>query len=150
MARMHSRDKGKSGSSKPIKKVPSWAPYQGKEAEKLVLKYTKAEKSSSEIGSILRDSYGIPSVKALTGKTVTKILEENKLTKSLPEDLLNLIKKLVHIQQHFEKNRQDMTAKRGYELTTSKIRRLVKYYKKSKKLAADWKLDTKRLKIYLE
>ena len=150
MARMHSRDKGKSGSSKPVKKVPSWAPYKDKEVEKLVTKYAKAEKSTSEIGAILRDSYGIHSVKALTGKSVLKILQEHDLVKSLPEDLLNLIRKLVHINQHFEKNRQDMTAKRGYELTTSKIRRLTKYYKKSKRLPADWKLDTKRLKIYLE
>jgi small subunit ribosomal protein S15 len=150
MARMHSRDKGKSRSDKPMKKVPSWAPYKGKEVEKLVVKYAKAEHSSSEIGMILRDSYGINSVKALTDKTITKILIEKKLTKQLPEDLLNLIRKMIHVTTHFEKNRQDKTAKRGLELTSSKIRRLIKYYKQTKKLPADWKLDMNRLKIYLE
>jgi small subunit ribosomal protein S15 len=150
MAKMHSRDKGKSRSKKPAKRVPSWAPYKGKDVEKLVLKYAKAGKSSSEVGLILRDAYGINSVKALTNKKITAILKENKLTKDLPEDLLSLIKKLIHVKQHFEKNRQDMTSKRGYQLTSSKIRRLVKYYHKSKRLPADWKLDMTRLKMYLE
>ncbi len=147
---MHSRDKGKSRSSKPPKSIPSWAPHKGKEVEKLVVKYAKADHSSSEIGMILRDNYGIQSVKALTEKTISQIMEENGITKTLPEDLLNLIRKMIHVKTHFEKNRQDKTAKRGLLLTSSKIRRLVKYYKASKKLPADWKLDMNRLKIYLE
>ena len=150
MARMHSRAKGSSGSKKPIKKIPSWAPYKDKDVEKLVVKYAKAEKSTSEIGTILRDSYGINSVKALTGKTVSTILEENKLLKELPEDLLSLIKKMVDIKRHLEKNKMDQTARRGMLLTSSKIRRLTKYYKRTERLPADWKLDTDRLKIYIE
>ncbi|MAG73175.1 30S ribosomal protein S15, partial [archaeon] len=130
MARMHSRDKGKSGSSKPIKAIPSWAPYKGKEVEKLIIKYGKEGKSASEIGTLLRDKYGINSVKAVTKKKVTTILRENKLASELPEDLLALIRKLVAVKAHFEKNRQDMTCKHGVELTSSKVRRLVKYYQK--------------------
>lgn len=150
MARMHSRNKGKSGSTTPIKRVPVWAPYKGKDVEKLVVKYAKAGNSSSEIGTILRDSYGIHSVKALTEKKIGTILEEQKLAKELPEDLLSLIKKLVDVKQHMEKNGQDMTAKRGLQLTSSKIRRLIKYYQNSKRLPADWKLDMNRLKMYTE
>jgi small subunit ribosomal protein S15 len=150
MARMHSRKKGKSGSSVPAKIVPSWAPYKGKEVEKLIIKYAKAGNTASEIGIVLRDSYGINSVKALTEKKITQVLTENKLAKELPEDLLNLIKRLIAINQHFEKNRQDQTAKRGQLLTNSKIRRLIKYYKSSKRLPSDWKLDQKRLKMYIE
>lgn len=147
---MHSRKKGKAKSTKPIKKVPSWAPYKGKEIEKLVIKFAKAGKTTSEIGIFLRDSYGINSVKALAGKSISAILKENNLTKDLPEDLLNLIKKMVEVKTHLEKNRQDMTAKRGLQLTSSKIRRLIKYYQKSKRLPADWKFDPNRLKMYLE
>lgn len=149
MARMHSRRKGKSGSKRPIKRVPTWSPYRGKEVEKLVVKYAKADKSSSEIGAILRDSYGIHSVKALTDKTVSHILSENKLHKELPEDIVALIRKMVAVTQHLEKNKQDKTALRGLQLTSSKIRRLVKYYKRVGKLPQDWQLDTTRLKIYL-
>jgi small subunit ribosomal protein S15 len=150
MARMHSRKKGKARSTKPVKRVPSWAPYKGKEVERLVIKYAKAGNSSSEIGVILRDSYGINCVKTLTEKTVTTILKENKLMKELPEDLLNVMKKLIAVRTHQEKNRQDKTAVRGALLASSKIRRLVKYYKRSKRLPADWKLDMNRLKMYLE
>ena len=147
---MHSGAKGKSGSKKPIKKVPSWAPFKEKDVEKLIVKYAKAGKSSSEIGLLLRDAYGINSVKALTGKKVTAVLEENNLTKELPEDLLNLIKKIILVQQHLEKNKQDQTAKRGIILTTAKINRLIKYYKRNKRLSQEWKLDMTRLKMYLE
>ncbi len=150
MARMYSRRKGKSGSTRPIMKVPTWAPYKGKEVEKLVIKYAKAGKSGSEIGVILRDSYGINSVQALTDKKITAILQENSAAKTLPEDILSLIKKLIAVKQHLEKNKQDQTAKRGLNLTSSKIRRLVKYYQRSNKLPADWKLDMNRLKMYLE
>ena len=147
---MHSRARGKSGSKRPLKKVPSWAPYKEKEVEKLVIKYAKAGKSSSEVGIILRDSYGINSVKALTGKSVSAVLKENQLEKKLPEDILNLIKKMIAIRQHLEKNKQDQFAKRGLTLTDSKIRRLVKYYKRVGRLPETWTLETDRLKMYLE
>jgi small subunit ribosomal protein S15 len=150
MARMHSRAKGKSGSTKPAKKVPSWAPYKEKEVEKLIIKYAKEGKSTSEIGIVLRDRYGINSVKALTGKKVTQVLEENKMTGKLPEDLRSLLRKLIAVKAHLERNNHDMTSKRGVLLTTSKIRRLVKYYQNTGKLPADWKLDMDRLKMYLE
>jgi small subunit ribosomal protein S15 len=150
MARMHSRDKGKSGSSKPVKETPAWAPYKGKDVEKLIVKYAKAGKKASEIGLVLRDSFGIHNVKALTNKKITQILADNDLKKEIPEDLQNLIRKLVAAKTHFEKNRQDMTAKHGIELTSSKILRLVRYYQKSHKLPEGWKLDMNRLKMYLE
>src|SRR3989344_6965959 len=141
MARMHSRRKGKSGSKVPPKRIPSWALYKGKEVEKLIQKYGKAGKSTSEIGMILRYSYGINSIKALTGKKVNAILKEQGITRALPEDLLALIKKLITIKTHSEQNRQDQTAKRGFILTSSKIRRLVKYYKRSKVLDPEWSLN---------
>jgi len=150
MARMYSRDRGKSGSVKPDKAVPSWAAYTDKEVEKLVIKFKKAGKSTSEIGMVLRDMYGINSVKAITGKKLGQIVVENKLAPELPEDLLSLIRKMVEIKAHLEKNHKDETAKRGFILTGSKIRRLIKYYKQSGKMAADWKLDYDRLKMYLE
>ncbi len=147
---MHSPGRGKSGSKKPLKKVPSWAPYKESEVEKLVVKYAKSGKTASEIGLVLRDAYGINSVKALTGKTITALLAENKLSKKLPEDLMSLIKKLIDIKSHVEKNKHDETANRGLILTVSKINRLVKYYRNTSRLPADWKLDQDRLKMYLE
>ena len=69
MARLYSGKKGRSGSTKPVRKVPpSWLKYKPAEVEKLVLKLAKEEKSSAEIGIILRDTYGIPNVKSITSK----------------------------------------------------------------------------------
>jgi len=150
MARMHSGAHGKAGSKRPAQHTPSWAPYKEKEVEKLVIKYAKAGKSSSEIGMILRDSYGINSIPALTGKKVGAILSEHNVSKILPEDMLALIKKVIDIKAHIEKNNHDQTAKRGLILTGSKIRRLAKYYKRTGALAQEWDLDMNRLKMYLE
>ncbi len=150
MARMHSRSKGKSGSKKPLKHVPAWTPYQGKEVEKLVVKYAKTGKTNAEIGLLLRDSYGINSVKALVEKKIGSILKENKVRRKLPDDVTALIKRMIGIKAHLEKNKHDETAKRGLLLTDSKLRRLVKYYKRSGRLATDWTLDQEKLKMYLE
>lgn len=147
---MHSGARGKSGSKRPAKHVPGWAPYKENEVEKLAVKYAKAGKSPSEIGLILRDSYGINSVQALTNKKLGAILQEHHVAKKLPEDLLALIKRMIAIRQHLEKNKHDEFGQRGLILVGSKIRRLVKYYKKNKKISVDWKLDTGRLKMYLE
>ncbi|MAE13669.1 30S ribosomal protein S15 [Candidatus Woesearchaeota archaeon] len=151
MARMHSRKKGVSGSTKPIeKKAPTWLQYKGKEAELLVVKYAKEGKSPSVIGTYLRDVYGIPDVKLITKKAVTEILAERKLLKEIPEDLMALIKKAVLIRKHMAVNHKDMPGKRGLQLTESKINRLAKYYKRTGKLAVSWKYDPERIKLQVE
>jgi len=148
MARMHSRKKGKSGSTRPSeRKKQTWVKYNAKEVESLVTKLAKQEKTASEIGLILRDSYGIPDVKVITDKKITQILEENKLNSNIPEDLLNLIKKHINLTSHRESNKQDKTANRGLQLTESKINRLVKYYKNTGKLPKDWKFDRSKAKL---
>ena len=147
---MHVRRKGKSGSKKPSRKRTDWLGYGPKEIEEMIVKLAKEDKTPSEIGTILRDSYGIPSVSAVTKKKITQILEENKLAQKLPYDMLALIQKEVAIMKHMDANKKDMSAKRGLQLTDSKIRRLVKYYKKIGRLPADWKYDKKRAKLLLE
>ena len=151
MARMYSRKKGKSRSTNPSeKKVSSWVQYSAKEIELLVVKFAKEGKTASQIGLYLRDEYGIPDVKLLTKKSITKILEEKKLAKKLPEDLTALLKKVVAIKEHLINNKKDQPAKRGLQLTESKILRLVKYYRNSGKLPADWKYNPKQIKLYIE
>lgn len=150
MARMHSRKKGKAGSHKPVGKKNTWVRYKPKEVELLITKMAKEGKSSSQIGVYLRDNYGIPDAKVLLKKPIMQVLKEKKITKELPEDLLNLIKKSVMIRKHLEENRQDKTAVRGLQLTDSKIRRVVKYYKKMGVLPLDWKYDAESLRLYVE
>lgn len=151
MARMHSRKKGKSGSKRPVRKtLPSWIRYKPKEIELIVIKLAKEGKTTSEIGAILRDVYGIPDVKKLMKKNITKLLEEKKLKQAIPEDLLALIKRSIAIKKHLEENHKDEVAKRGLILTESKIRRLVKYYKKTKKLPVDWKYEPAKIRLFIE
>jgi small subunit ribosomal protein S15 len=150
MARMHSRAKGKSGSKRPAKKtVPSWVKYKPKEVELLIVKYAKEGKKPSQIGLYLRDEYGIPDASLITKKSITLILKEKNMLEEIPEDIMALIRKAVLIKKHLEENKNDMPAKRGLQLTDSKIRRLVKHYKKSGRLPQDWKYDPEKIKLYI-
>jgi len=150
MARMYSRKKGKSKSTKPIKQVkPIWVRYSAKEIESLIVKLSKAGKTASQIGLILRDAYGVPAVKVLNKKKITKILEENKLRPELPEDLNSLIRREIKLIKHLEPNKKDYTAKRGLQITESKIHKLTKYYKRTKRLPADWTYDREKAKLII-
>ena len=150
MARLHSRKKGKSGSTKPIKKVrPSWVRYGDKEAEQLVIKLAKQGYTQSKIGIALRDIYGIPDVRTITNKNISFILKENKLSSEIPEDLLDLIRKETKVHKHLEANKGDRTAMRGLQLTESKIKRLVKFYKAKGKLHKNWKYDREQAKLLI-
>ncbi len=145
MARMHSRKRGKHGSKKPAKKTsPSWTLYDAKKAELLIAKLAKDGKSTSQIGILLRDIYGIPSVLALCGKSISAILREKKLLTEVPEDLTTLFKKYSAIGKHLESNKHDETAARGLHLTESKINRLIKYYKRSGRIQETQKFDAER------
>jgi small subunit ribosomal protein S15 len=109
-----------------------------KEAEENVVSLANAGHSPSKIGLILRDEHSVKNFHEFTGKTIKAVLGENNLLGDIPEDLLNLIRKSVMLYGHMEKNHKDYSAKRGYELTVSKIRKLSKYYVKKKILPNDW------------
>ncbi|MBS3149288.1 30S ribosomal protein S15 [Candidatus Woesearchaeota archaeon] len=148
MARMHSRKKGKSGSIKPIKKTkPTWVRYSETEVESLVVKLAKAGNNSAKIGLILRDSYGVPDVKIITKNKIGDILKNQKLSPAYPDDFTSLIKKEINIQKHLEKFKKDQVAKRGLKLTSSKINRLAKYYKRKGILPEDWRYDREKAKL---
>ncbi|MBU5689671.1 MAG: 30S ribosomal protein S15 [Candidatus Aenigmatarchaeota archaeon] len=151
MARMHARKKGKSGSKRPpVKTAPRWVGYKKVEVEKLVVNLAKEGNRSAKIGLILRDRYGIPSVKQITGKTIKAIMKENKVYPNYPEDLLDLLKRAVNLRNHLEINRKDYTSKRNLVNLESKIRRLGKYYVKTKVLPRDWVYDPERAKLIVQ
>jgi len=151
MARMHSRKRGKSGSKKPVKKVlPVWLRYEPKEVELIMAKLAKDGKNASEIGTLLRDTYGIPDVRLLFKKKISSILKEKNIAPEVPDDLTSLIRKSVGTRKHIENNRKDQTAKRGLTLTESKIKRLTKYYKRTGKLSSEWKYDPERAGFFMK
>ena len=140
MGRLHrSRKNGKSGSKRPVLGDLSFVELKPKEVENLILEMAQKEDlKSSKIGLRLRDQYGVPSVKDFVGKSISKILEENKLKKQVPEDLDDLVKRYQNIKKHIESNSRDTHNKRSLLLCESKIRRLMTYYKDRGILDRKW------------
>jgi ribosomal protein S15P/S13E len=86
----------------------------------------------------MRDRYGVPLVKSITGKNVHEILRGNEQAGALPEDLGALLKKADDLRRHLEKNRKDHVNKRSLAMIESKIHRLVKYYRARGQLRPEW------------
>jgi small subunit ribosomal protein S15 len=119
------------------------------EVEKLIVELRNNGLSSSKIGIVLRDTYGIPNVKPVTKKSLTEVLRDNGVAPELPEDLINLINKALNLRDHLQENKKDLHNKRALQLTESKIRRLVNYYKRRAVLPEKWsyRLDTVEMLI---
>ena len=141
MARTHARVKGKSGSSRPVNADLSLVSLKKKEVEDLIIKLASEDVKPSMIGLVLRDKYAVPSVKAVCGKSIGKILEEKKMSLSIPEDLQSLVEKAKKLKKHMEFNTRDVHNKRGLLLIESKIRRLSTYYKNTGKIPANWSMN---------
>jgi len=151
MARMYSRKKGKSRSHKPpIRIVPRWFEMKKEEVEKLITELARKGYSSARIGMILRDQYGVPDVKTIVGKSITQVMKENSLYPQYPEDLLNLFKKAVNLYDHLMRHKKDKTSKKGFENLISKIRRLIKYYKRKKILPQDFEFDVEKARLIIQ
>lgn len=148
---MHSRKRGKSGSHRPPSKtVPDWVDYTASDVEELVVKLAKAGTPPALIGLTLRDVYGIPSIRNITGKKLTQILAENKLKPTYPEDLMNLIRKAVRMRRHLAQNKRDVHNKCKLIHVESKIKRLVRYYRETGKLPRDWTYDPAKAELLVK
>ena len=105
----------------------------------LIVRFAKKGFTESQIGVILRDQYGIPQVRFLTGKKIHRILKKKGVAPKIPEDLYHLIKKAVAMRKHLEKNKKDLDAKFRLNLKESRIHRITRYYRKTGKVAANFK-----------
>ena len=137
---MYSRRKGKSRSTRPINsEIPDWIDITTEEIEQKVAELYEQGYTKSEIGMRLRDWHGVPYSKLVTGKKISQILEEKGIEAKVPEDLENLITQAIRLRKHIKVNHKDFHNKRALHLAESKVRRLVKYYKRKNKLPKDWK-----------
>lgn len=151
MARAYSRKRGKHGSKRPpVRKTHKWSPLKKKEIGTLIVELAKQRKTSAQIGAILRDEYGVPDVKAATGKSVAQIMKENNIYPELPEDMISLLRKAVKLRAHLESNKADKHSKKGLENLESKIRRLGKYYVRKGKLPKGWKYSPEEAKLIVQ
>ncbi|KAI9297275.1 hypothetical protein K502DRAFT_323361 [Neoconidiobolus thromboides FSU 785] len=140
MGRMHAPGKGISGSATPFRRnPPSWVKTTSLDLNEHICKLAKKGLTPSQIGVLLRDSHGVPQVKAITGNKVLRILKSNGLAPEIPEDLYHLIKKAVVVRKHLERNRKDKDSKFRLILIESRVHRLARYYKKAGQLPPTWK-----------
>jgi len=150
MARMHARRRGSSGSKRVYRdSPPEWVELKPEEVEKKVVELFNEGYEPSVIGMILRDRYGIPSVRQVTGKRLQQILREKGAEMPIPEDLKALIKKAIRLRQHVSVHKKDYHNIRGLQLIEAKIWRLSNYYKEKGVLPSDWKYDPEKLRIAL-
>ncbi len=140
MGRVHTHRHGQSHSTRPISgRTPSWVTTTAKEVEDLVVKYGKDGVPMSQIGIKLRDQHAIPLAKAITKKSVKKMLEENNVRPEIPEDLNNIVKKAINLQRHLKNNNSDKRNVRSLELVEAKVHRISTYYKRIGALPQNWK-----------
>ncbi|GMH83647.1 hypothetical protein TrVE_jg2195 [Triparma verrucosa] len=143
MGRMHAPGKGISKSARPYKRSPAtWQKWSASDVEENVCKLAKKGMTPSQIGVQLRDSNGIAQVRSITGQKILRILKANGLAPDIPEDLYMLIKKAVQVRKHLERNRQDKDSKFRLILIESRIHRLARYYRTSRKLPASFRYES--------
>ena len=151
MARMHARRRGRSASRRPlITENPDWVSMSKEEIEEVVTKMARDGATSARIGLVLRDQHAVPDVKLATGSTVSEIVAANDLKPTIPDDLSSLMRKAIGLQNHLAENKKDLANKRNMQMVESKIRRLVKYYKREGYLPADWQYSIKTAELLLE
>lgn len=145
MGRMYSSGKGIARRCLPYRKAPpSWVQISTNDLCDQIVKLARKGSSPSQIGVTLRDSYGIPQVKAVTGSKVLRILKKAGVAPKIPEDLYMLIKKAIAIRKHLEKMRKDKDAKFRLICVESRIHRLARYYRNVKSLEPTWKYNSKK------
>jgi len=151
MARMHARRRGRSGSRRPlITENPEWVPLSKEEIENIVVKMGQDGVPAARIGLVLRDQHAVPDVKLATGRTVADILAANQLKPALPDDLVALMRRAIRLQTHLNENNKDLANKRSMQMIESKIRRIVKYYKREGVLPAEWQYSIQNAELLIE
>jgi len=150
LARMHTRRKGQAGSKKPLRtEPPKWSNTSKEEIENTIQQLASQGKSSSEAGMTLRDRFGVPDVTLVTGKKIGVIMKEKNVAPKVPEDIYNLIVKVLELKKHLDRNPKDVHNKRSFNNMVSKIRRLEKYYRREGVLPADWKYSLERAEMLI-
>ena len=132
-----------------VTKAPEWSDISKEELEKTIIKLHDTGMSPSRIGLTLRDQYGVPNTKLVLGISISSFLKDNNALADIPEDLTNLMRKAIHVRKHIKANKKDVHNKRALQLTENKIRRMVKYYHDSGRLAPDWTYSPETAEILI-
>ena len=102
----------------------------------------------SQIGRELKEKYNIRVKDVLNKKLVRYAIKELNLKQEIPEDLLYLFKKINRMLKHLELHKKDMVTKKKLEELESRVKSLIKYYKKKKKLPQTFEYSRDIAKMY--
>ncbi len=151
MSRVHSGHKGRAGSHRPYPLTkPEWVSTPTEEAVEQAVQLAKGGRPAAQIGQVLRDSYGFPSSRAVTGKRLGVLLSEKGLRPEIPDDLQALLKRVVHLQQHLKTHPKDLANRRGLSLMESRIRRLARYYRQRRRIPESWRYSAASAALQVE
>ncbi len=151
MSRVHTGRKGRAGSHRPYPLTkPEWVTVTTEEAVETAVQLAKAGRLSAQVGQVLRDSYGFPSARAVTGKRLGALLAENGVRPEIPEDLQALLKRVVHLQAHLKSHPKDLSNHRGLSLMESRIRRLARYYRQRRRIPENWRYSAASVALQVE
>jgi small subunit ribosomal protein S15 len=151
MSRIHSGHKGRAGSHRPYPLTkPEWVTASSEEVVTQAVQLAKGGMGQALVGQTLRDSYAIPLSRAITGKRLGVLLSENGIKPDLPDDLQALLKRVVHLQRHLQTHPKDLANRRGLNLMESRIRRLARYYRRSRKLPESWRYSAAGAALQVE
>ncbi|NHJ05871.1 MAG: 30S ribosomal protein S15 [Candidatus Heimdallarchaeota archaeon] len=145
MARMHSRRKGKSSSKRPPHAtIPEWVNQTPEEIETKIIDLAKQGLTSAMIGSVLRDTHGIPSTKLVIKKKISEVMKQEGIYPQFPEDFRNLVRRALALRRHLDGHPKDLHSQYGLQKLESKIRRLMRYYQKKGVIPRSFKYDPKQ------
>merc|ERR1711879_811662 len=99
--------------------APKWLKATPEEVCDQIYKFAKKGMTPSQIGIVLRDSYGVAQVKSVTGNKIVRILKSVNLAL----------------------NRKDMDSKFRMVLIEARIHRLVRYYIRAGQLPPSFKYE---------
>jgi small subunit ribosomal protein S15 len=151
MSRIHSGHKGRAGSHRPYPMTkPEWVTATPEEVATQAVQLAKGGAGPALVGQALRDSYGVPLTRVVTGKRLTVLLRENGVTSDIPDDLQALLKRVVHLQRHLQTHPKDLSNRRGLSLMESRIRRLARYYRRRHRLPETWRYSAAGAALQVE
>ena len=106
-----------------LEEKPLWLKYSENEVRSLILKLADKGVTAEKIGLILRDSYGIPTVRLYKLK-IKDILKE----KFQEPTIINLEKKVQKVENHHIKHKQDKKAARYVIISKAKLMKRRDYH----------------------
>jgi small subunit ribosomal protein S13e len=139
MVKMYSGHGGRSRSMKPYGTIPTWANVDLDEIKVEIVQMANKGISASLIGMRLRDIYGIGCAKDALGDTITVFLQKNGVLSEIPYDLECIVRKVNSIKIHLNLYPKDNSAKYRLMINSSKLYRIIRYYKRTLRIPGNWK-----------